>query len=454
MDRGDALIVLIIIGFGVGWVYLNGVPMLTKPGATPLAKQGAEQKLTNDIIVVFKGRPMAQSKQAYVQSRVRALKAYDFKTRWSLPTFMMASGEIPSDKMDEIQQVEGVWAVARDWITSVSGPAKAPAGANALTLDQVKERLDMERLWSEESRGENITVGIIDSGVNNAPSIDLKGRYTVGTSVKDFYGHGTCVAYIYSKLAPEADIISVKALGSKGTGRTSDVIKAMEMVANLPPEKRPDVLNLSLGVPPATVCPMSMAADMLDTRYGITVVTAAGNVGPAKNTVMAPAEGSETVAVSAITSKDRIATFSSRGPQVDVCSYGIIYTLWKDKIEKIRGTSVACPVVGAQLACYLGGVGTPEPGGVSPVEFLTGRAKNYDDRRIVALASKDLGPEGYDPEYGHGLLTSEGLIHTKPVPEGPWYAKYWPLLAIAGITGAFAIGFYSGFFRRVEQEVS
>ncbi|MFB6147739.1 MAG: S8 family serine peptidase, partial [Candidatus Nanohaloarchaea archaeon] len=393
LDREDIAIIIIIVAFGVGFLAFKGVPILEKPGATTLAQQGAEQKLTNDVIVVFKGRGMAQSREAYVQSRVRALKNYGFTTRWSIPRFSMASGEIPSDRMDDILQINGVWGIARDWITKVGGPVQGSAGAEALTLDQVKKRLNIEKLWRKESKGENITVGIIDSGVDKIPTINLTARYTVRGGVKDQFGHGTAIAYIYSRLAPKADIVSIKALGSMGTGRSSDVIKAMSLVADLPPKKRPDVLNLSLGVPPATFSPMAMAADMLDTRYGITVVTAAGNLGPAQNTVMAPATGDETIAVSAITSENEIATYSSRGPQVDVCSYGNVYTLWQGRIQAIQGTSVAAPIVGAQIADYLGAVGAPQTGGggVLPTSFITDGAKNYNDRRIVALSAEDLG---------------------------------------------------------------
>ena len=75
---------------------------------------------------------------------------------------------------------------------------------------------------------------------------------------------------------------------------------------------------------------------------GLTIVAAAGNSGGA---VGYPAAYSGVIAVSASDSKDKIAYFSSRGPQVAVIAPGvsILSTYMGGGYKTLAGTSMACP---------------------------------------------------------------------------------------------------------------
>jgi len=260
--------------------------------------------------------------------------------------------------------------------------------------------------------------------IKNVEEVDYDGYlYDLTTGTNNYLAgkkgmtfiHNTAVCWVYSKLAPEAEIVTYKALGARGLGRISDVLKALERIANLPEGEKPDLINLSLGVPPAIVSPLSIAADTLDSRFNIPVVCAAGNAGPASPSVMQPATGSETVCIGALNAKGEVATFSSRGRAVDTATYGVVYSYWGGEgIRKVVGTSIASPIWGAAYLDWLSGI----------------RGSNIDDRRMAALSSVDIGPEGWDPASGYGKLSGGRLAGTSPVLEAPIYVRYAPLFAL------------------------
>src|SRR5262249_51087310 len=118
--------------------------------------------------------------------------------------------------------------------------------------------------------GSGVTVAVIDSGI--AASADLGDRITaffdlsngllpLPTSPFDAYGHGTHVAGLiagagvldadgrYQGVGPDVHLVGMKVLDDNGAGRTSDVIRAVELVTLMRAVLGVDVINLSLGHP-------------------------------------------------------------------------------------------------------------------------------------------------------------------------------------------------------------
>lgn len=212
-------------------------------------------------------------------------------------------------------------------------------------LDIAAPSVNAPAAWDSGLTGKGVTVAVVDTGIYPHPDlvqpvnriIAFKDLINNRTSPYDDNGHGTHVAGIiagngeksggqYKGIAPQANLVGVKALNSTGSGSISNVIAGIQWVVNNKSLYNIKVLNLSLGAPAAesyTTDPLSKAAEAA-WKAGLVVVTAAGNDGPAAGTIRTPGINPNVITVGAVddrgtgvTTDDVIAGFSSRGPTVD-----------------------------------------------------------------------------------------------------------------------------------------
>lgn len=207
--------------------------------------------------------------------------------------------------------------------------------------------------WGTGLSGRGVGIALIDTGVQlhadfkrpigSKPVVEVE---IVGheTGLADYFGHGTHVAGIlygngsassdslsfrtFRGLAPEAQLISIRALSPDGTGYTSDIITGIDWVIKNARSYNIRVLNLSLGHPiyesylTDPLCRAVAAA----VRKGIVVVVAAGNdgsVGTGFGTITSPGNSPSAITVGAMddrntvaASDDVLARYSSRGPSL------------------------------------------------------------------------------------------------------------------------------------------
>ncbi len=196
-------------------------------------------------------------------------------------------------------------------------------------------------------RGKGVTVAIIDSGYQPHPDIPagrilaFKDFVTGGSAQVDGCGHGTHVAGIiagggassegeYAGVAPESNLVIVRVLGDNCSGKTSDVIDALDWINKNRRAYGIKVVNLSLGHPvfeKSATDPMVKAVQKLS-ENGVVVVTAAGNMGvnpktgqPGYGGVGVPCNAPRAICVGAGDTRnteefgdDRVTNYSSRGP--------------------------------------------------------------------------------------------------------------------------------------------
>lgn len=210
------------------------------------------------------------------------------------------------------------------------------------------------------SQGEDVHVAVVDTGVDlNHPA--LAGRIGPGVNLlhpgtppADDNGHGTHVAGVIAAhgallgVAPRVWIHPVKALDREGGGRLSHLVLGLEWCL----QHRIQVVNLSLGS--WTENPTMREAVRAASR-SMVLVCAAGNAGPVPGTVLFPARYPEVLAVGAIERQNRVARFSSRGPELDLVAPGVdILSLWPGGgTRRLSGTSMAAPHASGSAALLL-----------------------------------------------------------------------------------------------------
>ncbi|MFC2131189.1 S8 family peptidase [Bacteroidota bacterium] len=270
------------------------------------------------------------------------------------------------------------------------------------------DRIDADLAWDDVYGGVSsvvtIKVGILDTGID-LDHPDLQDNIATGINIistrkneNDDNGHGTHVAGTIAAVDNEIGVIGVahqvslygvKVLDRKGNGYLSDLISGLEWCVN----NNIDVINMSLS---ATVDEQSFHDAIMATyNAGITMVCAAGND---YGSVAYPAKYSETIAVSATDINDAFASFSNKGPEIDVAAPGVnIYSTYKgDAYKTYSGTSMASPHVAGVAALIIAKYS------LSPDAVKTHMSNTAEN---IGLTSD---------QQGAGLIDAENAVNTTP----------------------------------------
>lgn len=199
--------------------------------------------------------------------------------------------------------------------------------------------------WNKKYTGEGVTIAVMDTGIYPHPDFLLPRKRLLAfkdfvknkTAPYDDNGHGTHCAGAaagngYSSVgkycgpAYDAGIVAIKILNKMGTGKTSNAIKGVEWVLANRQKYKIRIVSLSFGYK-ATISyredPLCQALEKA-WNAGLVVCTAAGNDGPAPQTINSPGIHPTFITVGAFDDKnsidgsdDEVADFSSRGPTID-----------------------------------------------------------------------------------------------------------------------------------------
>ncbi len=297
---------------------------------------------------------------------------------------------ISVEEAREIETIKGVKKVWRNQKVEINLMDSVPQIQDGILAGKLDiDGNDCTVSGKECLTGENVTIAIIDTGVDYTHS-DLGGCFGETCKViggydfinddadpMDDHGHGTHVAAtaagngVLNGVAPGAKIRAYKVLDGGGGGSWEHVIAGIERAVI----DGADILSLSLG---GGGNPDDLVSQAIDNAVlnGSVAVIAAGNSGPGEQTIGSPGTARNAITVGAIDEQNWIAYFSSVGPVIwtdlegnenaiikpDVVAPGvnICAAQWENAWESqecldnqhtsISGTSMATPHVAGAVA--------------------------------------------------------------------------------------------------------
>lgn len=337
------------------------------------------------------------------------------------------------------------------------------------------DNINAPEVWSEyKLDGSGVVVGIIDTGVNlkhkalehNWRGYD-EGHYDANYNwfdpvynrplPDDKDGHGTKVIGIVTGselesdkqvgLAPGSSWIAARGFNDQGkTTKERLLITGQYMLAptdvegeNPDPEMAPDIVINSWG---ADFGLDDWYRDLVENWRNAYIfpVFAAGNAGPAENTILNPANYPESFAVGAVNLENELADFSSRGPGAygDIIKPNLvapgknIYTTVGNGYSYADGTSFAVPHVAGTAALMLS----------ANSQLTVAEIEETLMNTATPLTDQDY-PNSPNYGYGYGLLNAKAAVEkmweTMSVPcydvsEDHIFYDYIKAIAAAGIT--------------------
>ena len=216
-------------------------------------------------------------------------------------------------------------------------------------------------------------------------------------------------------------VMPLRALSANGEGTSYDIDQAVRYAAGLPndsgtvPQRRADVINLSLGGAPFTQATQALYDAVQAT--GVVVVAAAGN--EASSAPFFPASYDGVISVSAVDGQRRLAPYSNTGPDIDVSAPG------GDSSIDFNGDGYPDGVLSTDgsisdngidyVYTFLSGTSMAAPHVAGVVALMKSVNPELTPSDIDALLASgaltdDLGTPGRDDLFGHGIINAQRSV--------------------------------------------
>lgn len=350
-------------------------------------------------------------------------------------------------------------------LPNLSGMVVAVLDTGIARSDGTQSGDDHEDLGSvilEDREYDFVSEDDMDIDGDSGRDSDATDRWDPDTPIDTFIAHGTHVAGIIGAITNNSlgvasaggggggsgsvGILPLRVLGKYGSGTSIDIADAIEYAAGIREvdgqqlDKPVDVINLSLGSP--NIGSDQTLADAVAEAYaaGVVLVAAAGNNGD--SAPFYPAAYEEVISVAAVDITATRAYYSNFGSSIEIAAPGGSFEydfnfdgtsskmrpdgVWStisffnsesysvNDYALMMGTSMATPHVAAAAALVKAAL--IEKNNLKP------DLKDQPDqiRQILRETAIDLGVEGRDDSYGHGLLNVYAAMEqARQVESGP-----------------------------------
>ncbi|MGM0899158.1 MAG: S8 family serine peptidase [Bacillota bacterium] len=357
--------------------------------------EAAEKKVTDRVIVKLQETGQLDG----VSSAQNVLTAGEGSGR--IVTIDVPKGQSLESFMAELSAREDIEHVEPDHRVEL---AVVPTDPYYAGYQYHHQRIGSETAWDKTTGKKEVVVAVIDDGFDLSHP-DLKGRIVSPYNViTETYGnvsveiHGTHVAGLIASgmndgvggvgVAPNTSIMPIDVF--EGTdGYIADVAAGIYQAV----DAGADIINMSLIAYSDT----STLREAVQYAYSkdIVIVAAAGNDGI--DSPYYPASYKEVLSVSSTDAADKRSGFSNFGKTIDIAApgTGVFSILPDNSFGGMDGTSMSTPIVSGAAALLK----AREP-----------KLSNSDIAGRLMLTSKDLGAQGKDVYYGHGLLNVDRAL--------------------------------------------
>jgi serine protease len=271
--------------------------------------------------------------------------------------------------------------------------------------------INVEQAW-DDSKGEGVTVAVIDTGVSKVPDF-AETKFVEGydfvndrNDASDDQGHGTHVAgtiaqstnnaYGVAGIAYKAQIMPIKVLSASGGGTISDIAEGIKFAA----DNGAKVINMSLGGGGDSQL-LREAIDYAD-KKGTVIIAAAGNEN--QNASSYPARYPKVLSVAAIDASGKKAPYSNFGAGIDISAPGGSETgkIIQNTIDPKTGEAIFVGYQGTSMAA-------PHVAGVAALIVSVNDTTPENIRKILQESTRKISEDPLN-HYGAGQLDAAAAV--------------------------------------------